>query len=241
MDAIGDALAYVAPEAGGMVGPHADVLVHVEDDDLRPVDVTRHQLLEEPELRVARREHRVRRAPRSAPRPAARRRHRRRRRCRARAPMGRPAPTAGRPGGRWSRRRLSMSGRGCADDAVRHPVRPVPRRPGRRARRARPVGHRDARDRRRPPASRSGGSRDVTELAGRRAGTASAWWPCSPSVRHPGAPSNGRRSSRNVRAGRTAVVAVHAATDSCHGWSDYGRLVGRASTAIRGPRRSTSR
>jgi type 1 glutamine amidotransferase len=30
----------------------------------------------------------------------------------------------------------------------------------------------------------------------------------------------------NVRAGHTAVVAVHAATDSCHGWGDYGRLVG---------------
>jgi len=30
----------------------------------------------------------------------------------------------------------------------------------------------------------------------------------------------------NVRAGHTAVVAIHAATDSCHGWSDYGRLVG---------------
>ena len=30
----------------------------------------------------------------------------------------------------------------------------------------------------------------------------------------------------NVRAGHTALVAVHAATDSCYGWSDYGRLVG---------------
>ena len=30
----------------------------------------------------------------------------------------------------------------------------------------------------------------------------------------------------NVRAGHTAVVAIHAATDSCHGWSEYGRLVG---------------
>ena len=30
----------------------------------------------------------------------------------------------------------------------------------------------------------------------------------------------------NVRAGRTAVVAIHAATDSCYGWDDYGRLVG---------------
>jgi type 1 glutamine amidotransferase len=29
-----------------------------------------------------------------------------------------------------------------------------------------------------------------------------------------------------VRAGRTAVVAVHAATDSCYGWDDYGALVG---------------
>jgi len=30
----------------------------------------------------------------------------------------------------------------------------------------------------------------------------------------------------NVRAGHTALVAVHAATDCCYGWSDYGRLVG---------------
>ena len=30
----------------------------------------------------------------------------------------------------------------------------------------------------------------------------------------------------NVRAGHTAIVAIHAATDSCYGWSDYGRLVG---------------
>jgi type 1 glutamine amidotransferase len=29
-----------------------------------------------------------------------------------------------------------------------------------------------------------------------------------------------------VRAGRTAVVAVHAATDSCYGWDEYGQLVG---------------
>ncbi len=30
----------------------------------------------------------------------------------------------------------------------------------------------------------------------------------------------------NVRGGHTALVAVHAATDCCYGWSDYGRLVG---------------
>jgi uncharacterized protein len=30
----------------------------------------------------------------------------------------------------------------------------------------------------------------------------------------------------NVRAGRTHVAAIHAATDSCYGWADYGRLVG---------------
>jgi len=29
-----------------------------------------------------------------------------------------------------------------------------------------------------------------------------------------------------VRAGRTGIVAVHAATDSCYGWEDYGALVG---------------
>ena len=29
-----------------------------------------------------------------------------------------------------------------------------------------------------------------------------------------------------VRAGRLAVLGVHSATDSCHGWPEYGRLVG---------------
>jgi type 1 glutamine amidotransferase len=29
-----------------------------------------------------------------------------------------------------------------------------------------------------------------------------------------------------VRAGRIQVVAIHAATDSCYGWEEYGRLVG---------------
>jgi type 1 glutamine amidotransferase len=29
-----------------------------------------------------------------------------------------------------------------------------------------------------------------------------------------------------VRGGRTAVVAVHAATDACYGWEEYGQLVG---------------
>jgi type 1 glutamine amidotransferase len=29
-----------------------------------------------------------------------------------------------------------------------------------------------------------------------------------------------------LRAGRTGVVAIHAATDSCYGWDDYGMLVG---------------
>jgi type 1 glutamine amidotransferase len=29
-----------------------------------------------------------------------------------------------------------------------------------------------------------------------------------------------------VRSGRTAIVAVHAATDACYGWGDYLRLVG---------------
>ncbi|HEX4862942.1 MAG TPA: ThuA domain-containing protein, partial [Acidimicrobiales bacterium] len=29
-----------------------------------------------------------------------------------------------------------------------------------------------------------------------------------------------------LRTGRTGVMAVHAATDSCYGWDDYGRLVG---------------
>lgn len=30
----------------------------------------------------------------------------------------------------------------------------------------------------------------------------------------------------NVRSGRAAILAVHAATDSCYGWDDYGHLVG---------------
>jgi uncharacterized protein len=29
-----------------------------------------------------------------------------------------------------------------------------------------------------------------------------------------------------VRGGHTAILAIHAATDSCYGWDDYGRLVG---------------
>jgi type 1 glutamine amidotransferase len=29
-----------------------------------------------------------------------------------------------------------------------------------------------------------------------------------------------------VRSGRTALVAIHAATDSCYSWDEYGRLVG---------------
>ncbi|HVM68004.1 MAG TPA: ThuA domain-containing protein [Acidimicrobiales bacterium] len=29
-----------------------------------------------------------------------------------------------------------------------------------------------------------------------------------------------------VRSGRTAVVSIHAATDSCYGWDEYGSLVG---------------
>ena len=29
-----------------------------------------------------------------------------------------------------------------------------------------------------------------------------------------------------VRSGQTRLVAIHAATDSCYGWDDYGRLVG---------------
>jgi type 1 glutamine amidotransferase len=29
-----------------------------------------------------------------------------------------------------------------------------------------------------------------------------------------------------LRAGRTSVLAIHSATDSCYGWSDYGRVVG---------------
>lgn len=35
-----------------------------------------------------------------------------------------------------------------------------------------------------------------------------------------------RAIAEGVRSGRLALVAVHSATDSCHGWDDYGRLVG---------------
>lgn len=29
-----------------------------------------------------------------------------------------------------------------------------------------------------------------------------------------------------IRSGRTAVLAIHSATDACHGWDEYGRIVG---------------
>lgn len=35
-----------------------------------------------------------------------------------------------------------------------------------------------------------------------------------------------RQILEQVRAGRTHVLAIHSATDSCHGWEDFGRLVG---------------
>ena len=31
---------------------------------------------------------------------------------------------------------------------------------------------------------------------------------------------------RSVRSGRSAVLAVHSATDACYGWDEYGQLVG---------------
>ncbi len=42
-------------------------------------------------------------------------------------------------------------------------------------------------------------------------------------------PWDGRQQAAlldGVRSGRTNVLAIHAATDSCYGWEDYGRLVG---------------
>ncbi len=40
--------------------------------------------------------------------------------------------------------------------------------------------------------------------------------------------SPGQRTAlvRQVRSGSTSVLAVHSATDACHGWAEYGRLVG---------------
>ena len=56
-----DPLADPALEAGGMVGAHADVLVHVEDHRLGPRDTVGllHQRVHEGQLRVAGGEHRV--------------------------------------------------------------------------------------------------------------------------------------------------------------------------------------
>lgn len=42
----------------------------------------------------------------------------------------------------------------------------------------------------------------------------------------PWAPAQRAALLDGVRSGRTAIVAVHAATDSCYGWDDYGVLVG---------------
>ena len=42
-------------------------------------------------------------------------------------------------------------------------------------------------------------------------------------------PWNGAQRSailERLRAGELAVLAIHSATDSCYGWSDYGRVVG---------------
>ena len=40
--------------------------------------------------------------------------------------------------------------------------------------------------------------------------------------------SDGQRAALldGLRAGRLSVLAIHAATDSCYGWDDYGRIVG---------------
>ncbi|MGA3352576.1 MAG: ThuA domain-containing protein [Acidimicrobiales bacterium] len=35
-----------------------------------------------------------------------------------------------------------------------------------------------------------------------------------------------RKILERVRAGETHVLAIHSATDSCHGWDDFGRLIG---------------
>ena len=42
----------------------------------------------------------------------------------------------------------------------------------------------------------------------------------------PWSPTQRTMFLEGVRSGRTSVVAVHSATDSCHGWDDYGLLVG---------------
>ncbi len=64
-DALDESLAQVAAEARGMIGGDPDVLVHVEARHPRPVDaVVEHERVEEVELRIAGREHRVRDATR---------------------------------------------------------------------------------------------------------------------------------------------------------------------------------
>ena len=42
----------------------------------------------------------------------------------------------------------------------------------------------------------------------------------------PWSPEQRRAITEGVRAGRLGILAVHAATDSCVGWDDYGALVG---------------
>jgi type 1 glutamine amidotransferase len=42
----------------------------------------------------------------------------------------------------------------------------------------------------------------------------------------PWSPAQRATFVEGVRSGRTSVMAIHSATDSCHGWDDYGLLVG---------------
>src|SRR4051794_6610452 len=42
----------------------------------------------------------------------------------------------------------------------------------------------------------------------------------------PWSPAQRAAVMSQLRTGRTGVVAIHSATDSCYGWDDYGRIVG---------------
>ena len=87
---------------------------------------------------------------------------------------------------------------------------------------------------RRPPRSVSSGGCTVSSRSRwarsptwpRSSSTTAACWPCSRSARPPFRRPQRRAISEAWRAGRLAVLGVHSATDACHGWEDYGRLLG---------------
>ena len=112
-------------------------------------------------------------------------------------------------------------GRGAA---VRHPGRAVPRRAGRRARRARPGRGRRRAGRRAARLDGAAGRRRARPPTGRARKRA-----CARAVhdrRDAVERCATQRDPRRVRAGNLAVLSIHSATDSCYGWDEYGALVG---------------